>query len=64
MSYEMQQAWVGTHVTPNVLWVCVREIRKALGAAVLLPRGIQAENGRIAGIGKLRAIPKHPEANL
>jgi DNA-binding winged helix-turn-helix (wHTH) protein len=33
-----QRVWAGTHVTPNVLQVCVREIRAALGDAVGAPR--------------------------
>ena len=36
---EVQQhVWAGTHVTPNVLRVCVREIRLALGDAAVAPR--------------------------
>src|SRR5262245_23892320 len=36
---EVQQhVWAGTHVTPNVLRVCVREIRVALGDSAVAPR--------------------------
>src|SRR5262249_24570261 len=36
---EVQQhVWAGTHVTPTVLRVCVRDIRLALGDAALAPR--------------------------
>jgi DNA-binding winged helix-turn-helix (wHTH) protein len=36
---EVQQhVWAGTHVTPNVLPVCVREIRATLGDAARAPQ--------------------------
>jgi predicted ATPase len=36
---EVQQhVWAGTHITPNVLRVCVREIRAALGDSAGAPR--------------------------
>ena len=32
-----QHVWAGTHVTDTVLWVCVQEIRAALGDAGVAP---------------------------
>jgi hypothetical protein len=41
-----QQVWAGTHVTDNVLRVCVREIRAALGAAATAPRYLETVERR------------------
>src|SRR5262245_36824627 len=36
-----QHVWAGTHVTHNVLRVCVREIRAALGDSAVAPRYLE-----------------------
>jgi predicted ATPase len=61
---EVQQhVWAGTHVTPNVLRVCVREIRMALDDAAGAPRYL-ATVGRqgyrwLLG-GDLKGLPPRP----
>ena len=37
-----QYVWVGMHVPPNVLRVCVREMRAALGDSTVVPRDLEA----------------------
>src|SRR5215831_18124227 len=44
---ELQQhVWAGTHITPNVLRVCVREIRMALGDSAVAPRYLGTVGGQ------------------
>ena len=61
---EVQQhVWAGTHVTPNVLRVCVQEIRAALGDAAAAPRYLETvgrQGYRWLGGGDLAAPPPRP----
>jgi hypothetical protein len=61
---EVQQhVWTGTHVTPNVLRVCVQEIRAALGDAAAAPRYLETvgrQGYRWLGGGDLAALPPRP----
>jgi predicted ATPase len=65
---EVQQhVWAGTHVTPNVLRVCVREIRVALGDAAGAPRYLVTvghQGYRWLGGADLEAPPPRPAGLL
>src|SRR5215510_15044092 len=65
---EVQQhVWAGTHVTPTVLRVCVREIRVALGDAAEAPRYLVTvghQGYRWLGGADLEAPPPPRPANL
>src|SRR5215831_11475427 len=62
-----QQVWAGTHVTPGVLRVCVREIRVALGDAAGAPRYLITVGGlgyRWLGGADVEAPPPRPAGLL
>jgi predicted ATPase len=58
-----QHVWAGTHITPNVLRVCVREIRAALGDAAGAPQYLATvgrQGYRWLGGGDLAELPPRP----
>ena len=65
---EVQQhVWAGTHVTPNVLRVCVREIRAALGDSAVVPQYLATvgrEGYRWLADGDLEGLPPRPASLL
>src|SRR5262245_42221363 len=65
---EVQQhVWAGTHVTPNVLRVCVREIRVALDDSAAAPRylaTVSRQGYRWLGGGEPEGPPPRPAGLL